>query len=170
MERYAVTLVFEVGAGKMPQGADVLERMRLGTKAVHRFSYCDGRTLTVIVDWSAVSADRATSEAAVAIRLLWTQMTGADPGDPLTGRTRPLRGPRVPAGLRAAATGWSAAARRMHLGSRQDRLDVRDDPWTGPEGPDEPDDGGSAGVREPRRPSPAPPSLARALEEPPLLP
>ena len=64
MGRYAVMLVFEVGDGKMPRGADVLDRMRLGDKAVHRFSYCDGRSLTVIVDWSAGSAGQATGRSA----------------------------------------------------------------------------------------------------------
>jgi hypothetical protein len=165
MGRYAVTLVFEVGDGKMPRGADVLERMRLAKKASHRFSYCDGRSLTVIVDWSAVSADQACTEATLAVRLVWTQLTGADPGEPLSTRARPLRLPRIPAGVRAAPSGWSAAGRRMRLGSKGEWLDL-----PGPDlfGPDD-DDGGLAGVREPRRPMPNPPPLARALEEPKTL-
>ncbi len=161
MERYAVTLVFEVGGGKMPRGADVLDRMRLGKKAVHRFSYCDGRSLTVIVDWTADSAGQACTESALAIRLVWAQLTGVDPGDPLSRRARPLKPlPRIAAGVRAAPTAWSAIGRRMRLGSTLERLD-HPDWWDGPD-----DDGGLAGVREPRRPKPSPPPLARTLEEP----
>jgi hypothetical protein len=168
MGRYAVTLVFEVGGGKMPRGADVLDRMRLAKKAIHRFSYCDGRSLTVIVDWSAVSADQACTEATLAVRLVWTQLTGVDPGQPLSTRARPLKlPPRVSAGLRMLSA-RSEVGRRMHLGSKLDWLDlpgVDDMDW--PEEPD--DDGGLAGVREPRRPKPGPPPLARALDEPTTL-
>jgi hypothetical protein len=50
MVRFAVTVVFEVGPGKVPRGADVLDRVTIPGKATHRFSYCDGRTLTVVID------------------------------------------------------------------------------------------------------------------------
>jgi hypothetical protein len=167
MGRYAVTLVFEVGDGKMPRGADVLERMHVGKKAVHRFSYCDGRSLTVVVDWSAGSAEQASTEAALASRLLWTQITGADPGEPLSSRTRPLTPPPlVSAGLGAAL------GRRMRRRGPFDpsqawsALPPVESWWL--EGPDD-DDGGLAGVREPRRPKPTPPPLARTLDEPPIF-
>ena len=164
MGRYEITLVFEVGGGKIPRGADVLDRMRLAKKAIHRFSYCDGRSLTVIVDWSAATAGQACTEATLAVRLVWTQLTGVDPGEPLSTRARPLRPPRIAAGRRAGPTGWSAVGRRMRLGSKGEWLDRPGDPDG--RGPDEGDDGGLAGVREPRRPMPGPPPLARALEEP----
>ncbi len=161
MGRYAVTLVFEVGGGKMPRGADVLDRMRLGKKAVHRFSYCDGRSLTVIVDWTADSAGQACTESALAIRLVWAQLTGVDPGDPLSTRARPLRPPPlVVAGSRMSAVARREIDRRIRRRSESDRS-------SGPDGLDGPDDeGGLAGVREPRRPKPTPPPLARTLQEP----
>ena len=165
MGRYAVTLVFEVGGGKMPRGADVLDRMRLAKKAAHRFSYCDGRSLTVIVDWTADSAGQACAESALAIRLVWAQLTGVDPGDPLSQRARPLKPPpRVAAGVRRAAA-YAANPRRFR------RLGPPPEWLSGPDFPDGPDDdeGGLAGVREPRRPKPTPPPLARTLEEPPTF-
>src|SRR3954453_20853668 len=98
--RYAVTLVFEVGQGKVPRGADVLNRMTILRRAVHRFSYCDGRTLTVVVDWSARTADQAVDEAVLATRLVWAQLTADAPGEPLSRQLRPLGAARVAAGLR----------------------------------------------------------------------
>ncbi len=164
MGRYAVTLVFEVDGGKMPRGVDVLDRMRLAKKAVHRYSYCDGRSLTVIVDWSADSVGQACTECALAIRLVWAQLTGVDPGEPLTRRARPLKSPPL------VAAGRRLAAVRTDLG-RHLRPGPKREWWDGPDGLDglDDDDGGLAGVREPRRPMPNPPSLARALEEPKTL-
>jgi hypothetical protein len=165
MGRYAVTLVFEVGDGKMPRGPDVLDRMRLGDKAVHRFSYCDGRSLTVIVDWSAASAGHACTESALAVRLVWAQLTGADPGEPLSTRARPLNPPRrVAAGVRLATAFAARPGRFRRLGPPLEWLSGPDFP-----APPDDDDGGLAGVREPRRPKPTPPPLARTLDEPPTF-
>ena len=158
--RYAVTLVFEVGRGKVPRGADILSRMTVPRRAIHRFSYCDGRTLTVVVDWSARTAAQAVDEAVLTTRLVWAQLTGDDPGDPLSRQVRPLGVARVAAGLggpleRVAGVLVEDAPRVGRTGDPRRRRDQGDD-----------DDGGLAGVREPRRPKPAPPHLSAALSEP----
>ncbi|MGN6635098.1 MAG: hypothetical protein ACTHJ6_06490, partial [Oryzihumus sp.] len=146
----------------VPRGADVLSRMTILKRAIHRFSYCDGRTLTVVVDWNARSAQQAGDEAVLATRLVWAQLTGDDPGEPLSRQVRPLRAARVPAGLREVLERVpgvlvdEASAVKPGTGRLRWRRE-RDDPD---------DDGGLAGVREPRRPKPAPPHLSAALEEP----
>ena len=119
--RYAVTLVFEVGRGKVPRGADILSRMTVPRRAIHRFSYCDGRTLTVVVDWSARTAAQAVDEAVLTTRLVWAQLTGDDPGDPLSRQVRPLG-----CGSRGGRTGRPARAgdgraRRGRTASGADR-------------------------------------------------
>jgi hypothetical protein len=167
MARFAVTAVFEVGPGKVPRGADVLDRVSIPEKATHRFSYCDGTTLTVVIDWTAPSEEAARENAVTAIRLIWSQLTGNDPGAPLTVRVRSLT-PKVVARVAAGArrlTSWHpeglpAAFGRVETSSW--RAGGDDDP----DDPDDPDDGGLAGVREPRRPKPGPGSLYAALEEP----
>jgi hypothetical protein len=159
--RYAVTLVFEVGTGKVPRGADVLSRMTVPRRAVHRFSYCDGRTLTVMVDWSARTPAQAVDEAVLTTRLVWAQLTGDDPGEPLSRQVRPLGVARVAAGLGGPLERVAGAL--VEDAPRSGR--ARDAKWRRDrEDPD--DDGGLAGVREPRRPKPAPPHLSAALEEP----
>ena len=147
--RYAVTLVFEVGEGKVPR-ADVLSRMTVPRRAIHRFSYCDGRTLTVVVDSSARTAAQAVDEAVLTTRLVWAQLTGDDPGDPLSRQVRPLGVARVAAGLggpleRVTGVLVEDAPRVGRTGDPRRRRDQGDD-----------DDGGLAGVREPRRPDPRP--------------
>lgn len=101
MGRYAVTAVFEVGPGKVPHGADVLDRMQISDKATHRFSYCDGRTLTVVIDWTSAAQEQASADVVLAVRLVWAQLTGTDPGKPLSLRVRSLTPvERVSAGVR----------------------------------------------------------------------
>jgi hypothetical protein len=163
MGRYAVTAVFEVGPGKVPRGADVLDRMRISDKATHRFSYCDGRTLTVVIDWTAGSPEQASNDAVVAVRLVWAQLVGTDPGKPLSLRVRPLTPiARVSAGVRrgleTVRPGRETSERLLH------RLEVLPERFF--EDPDDPDDGGLAGVREPRRPKPGPGHMSAAREEP----
>src|SRR3954462_7314424 len=102
MARFAVTAVFEVGPGKVPRGADVLERVSIPGKATHRFSYCDGRTLTVVIDWTADSESVARDAAVTGLRLAWAALAGTDPGDPLSVRIRSLT-PRVVARVAAGA-------------------------------------------------------------------
>jgi hypothetical protein len=168
MGRFSVTTVFEVPAGKSPRGPDVLERMVLPDRAVHRFSYCDGRSLTAVVDWRSARPEQACADAVLGIRLVWAQITGHDPGPPLTVRVRALDLPaRVSAGARGREYRWLPDA------TGHGRLvPVESGPTWGPDGdwprpPD--DDGGLAGVREPRRPKPSPGSAAVSLEEPRLL-
>ena len=107
MGRFSVTTVFEVPPGKSPRGPDVLERMVLPDRAVHRFSYCDGRSLTAVVDWRAARAEQACADAVLGIRLVWAQITGQDPGPPLSVRVRVLDlRARVSAGARAREFRW----------------------------------------------------------------
>jgi hypothetical protein len=160
MARFAVTAVFEVGPGKVPRGADVLERVSIPGKATHRFSYCDGRTLTVVIDWTADSERAARELAVTGLRLAWAGLTGTDPGDPLSVRIRcltPKRLARVAAGTRRL-TSW-----------HPEGLPVLDPIEVLPKrfgDDDDADDGGLAGVREPRRPKPGPGHLSAALDEP----
>jgi hypothetical protein len=159
MARFAVTAVFEVGPGKVPRGADVLDRASVPEKATHRFSYCDGTTLTVVIDWTAPSEEVARENAVTAIRLIWSQMTGSDPGTALNVRVRSLT-PKVVARVAAAPAGSGRATLRTRRSSTLDRPQRRMDDG------EDPDDGGLAGVREPRRPKPSPGSMFAAVDEP----
>ena len=164
MGRYAVTAVFEVGPGKVPHGADVLDRMQVSDKATHRFSYCDGRTLTAVIDWTAATQEQASADVVLAVRLVWAQLTGTDPGKPLSLRVRSLTPvARVSAGVRrgleTVLPGRTSGKSIFGPGSETRQGRVFDDP-------DDPDDGGLAGVREPRRPKPGPGHLSAAREEP----
>ena len=167
MGRYAVTAVFEVGPGKVPHGADVLDRMRISDKAVHRFSYCDGRTLTAVIDWSAASAEQASADMSLAVRLVWAQLTGIDPGTPLSVRVRSLTPMvRVSAGVRRGIETVRPSRRARQAVSNPDHPDDQPDVHLDDHPDEGPDDGGLAGVREPRRPKPGPGSLSAASEEP----
>jgi hypothetical protein len=160
MARFAVTAVFEVGPGKVPRGADVLERVSIAGKATHRFSYCDGRTLTVVIDWTADSESAARDAAVTGLRLAWAGLAGADPGDPLSVRIRALTmAERVAAGTRRLRS-WHPEGLPDVEPFVEPRLRYR------PDDGDDRDDGGLAGVREPRRPKPGPGHLSAALEEP----
>jgi hypothetical protein len=159
MARFAVTAVFEVGAGKVPRGPDVLDRVTIAGKATHRFSYCDGRTLSVVIDWTADSEGAARDAAVIGLRLAWAGLTGADPGDPLSVRVRSLT-PQVMARVAAGArrlTSWHPEGLPV-----LDRIEVSPRRFDDDDG----DDGGLAGVREPRRPKPGPGHLSAALDEP----
>jgi hypothetical protein len=161
MARFAVTAVFEVGPGKVPRGADVLDQVTIPGKATHRFSYCDGRTLTVVIDWTADTETAARDAAVTGLRLAWAGLTGSDPGDPLSVRSRSLT-PKVVARVAAGArrlTSWHPEG--LPVPDPIEALPKRFD-----DGDDDPDDGGLAGVREPRRPKPGPGHLSAALDEP----
>jgi hypothetical protein len=167
MGRFAVTTVFEVPPGKSPRGPDVLERMVLPDRAVHRFSYCDGRSLTAVVDWRSTRPEQACADAVLGIRLVWAQITGHDPGPPLSVRVRALDLPaRVSAGARGREFRWVPDATGR---GRLVPLDARQTGGPDDDAPPRDDDGGLAGVREPRRPKPSPGSAAVSLEEPRLL-
>ncbi len=174
MARYAVTAVFEVGAGKVPRGADVLQRALPAERTTHRFSYCDGRTLTAVVDQRAPDPAAACVDVVRAVRAAWTRLAGADPGRPLTVRVRALSLPaRISAGaVRRREWGWTpdgGPSGRLVLLHPGDTVPGGDGP-EGPGDPDDPDDGGLAGVREPRRPGPGPGLHTAALEEPRAVP
>jgi hypothetical protein len=94
MARYTVTLVFEAGLGKGPQGPDVLESMPLPERAVHRYSYCDGRTLTAVVDFRSAQPASVCRDVVEAVQRVWSQVAGVAVGAPLSVRVRPLRPPQ----------------------------------------------------------------------------
>jgi hypothetical protein len=158
MGRFSVTVVLEVPPGKSPRGADVLDRTMLPERAVHRFSYCDGRTLTAVVDWRTRRPEDACEQAVLGIRRVWAQITGQDPGRPLSVRVRPLDvRSRVSAG--APEFHWFPGAPLLPV--------LPGDAVPGPDDDPRRDDGGGlAGVREPRRPRPGPGPVTVALEEP----
>lgn len=160
MARFAVTAVFEVGPGKVPRGPDILDRVSIPGKATHRFSYCDGRTLTVVIDWTADSESAARDAAVTGLRLAWAALSGTDPGEPLSVRIRCLT-PKVLA--RVAAGARRMTSRHPEGLPLPDPIEVLRER---PDGGDDPDDGGLAGVREPRRPEPGPGHLSAALKEP----
>lgn len=100
MARYTVTLVFEADQGKAPRGPDVLEGMPLPERAVHRFSYCDGRTLTAVVDFRSAQPASVCKDAVEGIQRVWSQIAGVALGPPMSVRVRPLRPPQpVAAGI-----------------------------------------------------------------------
>jgi hypothetical protein len=179
MPGFVVTVVFDVDAGKAPLGADVLaQACGMG----HRFSYCDGRMLTLVAQVTA--ADRAGAFEAVLSRaeMVWAGLGHGPLAAPTTVRIQGEVGTEsVPAGLPGApgAAGpqppnpaarsvaqWRAqavaAATDAYLHRRRRGLKW----WTGDQPPDPPDDGGLAGVREPRRPAPGSGGMAAALEPP----
>src|SRR3954470_12114126 len=107
MARYTITLVFNVGPGPTPQGADVLlDRLELPDNAVHRLSSCDGSTLTVVVDFRSshpasvcrLVSDGVRAARAEGARAAWAGVPGAEVGEPLTARVRPLHPPQPVAG------------------------------------------------------------------------
>jgi hypothetical protein len=75
MPGYVVTAVYDVSGARIPSGREVLaDEWGPG----HRFSYCDGRVLTLVAE--AWAADRAPALAAVLSRAerLWRD-GGGDP-------------------------------------------------------------------------------------------
>jgi hypothetical protein len=177
MPGFVITVVFDVEGGKAPLGADVLaQAWGMG----HRFSYCDGRMLTLVAQLTA--ADRAAAFEALLSRaeMVWAglgfgplaapttvRIQGAVdaesvpaglPGGPGSSQAQPPKVDRATARLRAQAVAAADAhLRRLRRGST----------WRGGEPPsDPPDDGGLAGVREPRRPAPGSGGMVAALEPP----
>jgi hypothetical protein len=96
MPGFVITVVFDVEGGKLPLGADVLaQAWGMG----HRFSYCDGRMLTLVVELTA--ADRAGAFEALLSRaeMIWVGLGFGSLAAPTTvriqGAVEPLS---VPAG------------------------------------------------------------------------
>jgi hypothetical protein len=161
MPRYVITSVFELGAGKQPLGADVLgQAWGMG----HRFSYSDGRMLTLVAEVTAPDTPAAFEALLSRAEMVWQDLGHGPLGTAVTVRIQAGVDPQpVPAGLPPADTGTGRprrgrVARVLRYVNPLER--VLDDvglPWRDDEDP--PDDGGLAGVREPRRPKPAPPGL-----------
>ena len=152
MARYSDTAVFQVQGAKVPLGPDVLSRRLDASRTRHRFSYCDGTTLTVSVERSGAGEGAATTEALLAVRDAWRRATGQE-----LGRTLTVRSHRSGVLPTLVSVGRRSRGRSATSG---DDLRGRGRP------PEDPDDGGLAGVREPRRPRPGPGSLSAAREEP----
>jgi len=171
MPGFVVTAVFVLdgapAAGwKVPLGADVLApTLRPG----HRFSYCDGHTLSVVLELTAARDSAAFETALDRIEQAWTALGGGDLTAPTTLRLQREVPPElVPAGRPGTAAAREAEKLRALQQLRLDVLRGRADDLTawlrGRHGhPDDDgwdDDGGLAGVREPRRPNPGPGHLS----------
>jgi len=180
MPGYVITAVFEVEGGKIRLGRDVLSPW---WGRGHRFSYCDGRTLTLVVEVAAPGRSQAFESVLGRVEGLWTELGGDPLPPPSTVRLQTVLPEekvvagavgRGPDGVIAEATARLTAqlrATRSALGELEGRLGS----WPGRAGrpgprtlpPDEPpDDGGLAGTREPRRPRPGPGPVAETLDEP----
>lgn len=184
MSGFVVTAVFAVeggvagGSAKIPLGADVLG-VALGPG--HRFSYCDGRTLTVVCEVVADGEAAAFEVALTRFEGAWAGVGGGElPAPSMVRLQRVVPEELVPAGSpgRARAQGRrkrSKVARRLtYFSPEEDPTGPVVDPGLRVEGreDDDPDDGGMAGVREPRRPGPGPgpASAAQPLPGPEPLP
>jgi hypothetical protein len=73
MPRYVITAVFGVRGGNVPLGPDVLATA-WGRR--HRFSYCDGWTLTLVVEQPAEDQGEAVAEVLSWAELLWHEAAG----------------------------------------------------------------------------------------------
>jgi hypothetical protein len=181
MPGYVITAVFEVAGGKIRLGRDVLAP---GWGPGHRFSYCDGRMLTLVAEVRAPEPGYAFELMLSRAEQLWVDL-GAEPlPPPETLRVQTVvpeekvvagavgRGPDRFIAESAAKVAARLRATRAALADLEGQLW----PWSGgPDGPREggdepPDDGGLAGVREPLRPGPGPGPSAEALQEPRSLP
>ena len=168
MPGFVIFSVFEVSAGRTPLGTDVLgQAWGVG----HRFSYCDGRTLTLVVELTAVDVAAAFESVLSRAERVWTTLGFAPLPPPTTMRVQgAVQGDRVAAGARGAEPGPKARRRRLTAVSRvlTYRSAATARPPTDPDHPDDDDDGGGglAGVREPRRPGPGPGGAAFALDLP----
>jgi hypothetical protein len=179
MPGYVITSVFTVSGGKAPLGTDVLARAwGMG----HRFSYCDGSTLTLVAELTAIDTASAFEALLSRAEMVWTGLGGDPLGAPLTLRVQgAVQGDPVPAGIPPLALAEPSAldtladesrARRGRRAARQFRwfspLRGRFDTWPSDVrgNDDPPDDGGLAGVREPRRPRPSLPSVSAARPVP----
>jgi len=99
MARYTMTMVFESGDADDAHGPEVLARLALPDHAVHRSSWCDGTTLTVVVDFRSSHPAAVCRFTVDAVRAAWARASSADLGDPISVRVRPLRPPHpVPDG------------------------------------------------------------------------
>jgi hypothetical protein len=172
-----ITAVFEVVGGKLPLGPDVLATA-WGRR--HRFSYCDGRMLTLVVEQSAADRGGAFEAVLSTAERLWLEATGNTLSAPSTFRVQTVVMPqeRVSAGAAGRSPddviGSSVGRRLARLRATRRALSELEDwgrdlsiwPDDRPGRDDPPDDGGLAGVREPRRPSPGPGGIPVALDEP----
>jgi hypothetical protein len=182
MPGYVVTAVFEVGGGKVPTGRDVLAA-HWGPG--HRFSYCDGNTLTLVAEVVSPRVADAFETVLSRAEQRWQGRTGHQLPAPSILRMQTSVPPEIkvaagavgrgPDGLIAESAAQLAGrlrATRAALADLERRM-----PWPGRDGgptawpgDDDPDDGGLAGVREPRRPGPGPAPVGEVLEEPRSLP
>ena len=172
MPGYVITSVFEVGDGKPPLGPGVLER---AWGRGHRFSYCDGRMLTLVVELTAIDVGSAFESLLSRAEMVWQGLGHGALGPPVTLRVQgAVDASEVPAGIPPAddTPPQERARRRAVKALRRFRSTdaglvlLPDDGLYVDDPRDEDDDGGLAGVREPRRPSPGPPGLQAARDLP----
>ena len=73
MPGYVITVVFEVGGGRVRTGRDVL---RAAWGRGHRFSYCDGTTLVLVVERRAAGRADAFDSVLARAEQLWVEAGG----------------------------------------------------------------------------------------------
>jgi hypothetical protein len=141
MARYTMTARFDAHAGAdgdapSSHGPEVLARLSLPDRAVHRSSTCDGTTLTVVVDfrsWQPAAVCRHTVDA---VRAAWRGSSGADLGEPVSVRVHPQRPPQPAAGAvgRPREYAWRPDAEGGGDGTLV-LVDPGSEPISAPEGP-----------------------------------
>lgn len=97
MPGYVVTAVFELDGGSVRAGQDLLPA---AWGSGHRFSYCDGRLLTLVVEVQEPSRAEAFEAVLEAVDRHWAQL-GGDPLptpasvriEPVVPQVKRLRGP-----------------------------------------------------------------------------
>jgi len=85
MGSFVITAVFEVESGRVPLGKDVVAR-RWGVG--HRFSYCDGRVLTLVVEVTAADSAQAFESVLACAEQAWGSLTGRTLPAPSTLRVK----------------------------------------------------------------------------------
>ena len=163
MPGFVITSVFEMDGGKHPLGSDVLA----GSWGMgHRFSYCDGRMLTLVVELTAIDVAAAFEAVLSRAEMVWQGLGYGTLGPAVTMRVQGAVEPaQVPAGIPPAVPDEAGRGKRrkiarvLRYGSADVDLDGLTAELRKPPNDEPPDDGGLAGMREPRRPKPAPPGL-----------
>ncbi|HEY6793377.1 MAG TPA: hypothetical protein VI248_01700 [Kineosporiaceae bacterium] len=85
MRGYVITAVFEVNGGKIRLGRDVLAS---AWGHGHRFSYCDGRMLTLVVEVRASDGTHAFEALLSRSERLWAELGGEPLPPPVTLRVQ----------------------------------------------------------------------------------
>jgi hypothetical protein len=83
MSGYVITLGHPTGGARAPLGRDVIASW---WGPGHEFSYCDGRTLTLVVEVAARSRADAFEAVLAKLECIWSALTGVALSPPTTVR------------------------------------------------------------------------------------